>query len=605
MRALLSLVVMFSLLAASAPPRAHATCFCMMRPAPSSVQQQRGVTEDPSYNPASAVVLVREGRRTVLTIEAAYQGPAVPLSLVVPVPGPIGREGVRTVSGTAFRRLDQRTAPRVRHVFLPCPPRPMRMSGAAQSAGAGALGRDSMSSGDRVMDEFGVDIQDEWPVDEYDVTLLSAEQSTGLLAFLRERGLELPDASAEMLRGYIESGHRFVLFRVDPSRAQHLGENMMLSPIQLEYESDELRVPVRLGTLNSPGEQELLLYVISTAGRDDVANRPAVLAPTDLRMRPDARGAFAELYTSITDEVFRATPGAAITEYVHRVGTHVRRSEVETFGVPREARTGRSRGAPATWTVSRIRHRYGTNLADDLTLRQAPPVRLTRRWSRWPQLRVPSAREGQSYFHVQYVVEHNQRCVSDQAQRWMARRFATAESMWESRHDLWPGEVILDPIEELGIQPGSEAPPGWPPPPPAPTPVAAAANPGSAANPGATSGMAPSGMAPSGMTPSGVAPSGMAPSGMAPSGMAPSGVAPSGVAPSGVAPSGVAPSGVAPSGVAPSGPRRGNAPTAQADTGGGCTVNRGPTSGGSPITPWLLALTAVLALGARRRRRRH
>mgnify|MGYP000128422975 CR=1 FL=1 len=43
-----------------------------------------------------------------MTIEAAYEGPAVELSLVVPVPGPIGRENVRTVSGTAFRRLDQR-----------------------------------------------------------------------------------------------------------------------------------------------------------------------------------------------------------------------------------------------------------------------------------------------------------------------------------------------------------------------------------------------------------------------------------------------------------------------------------------------------------------
>jgi len=478
MRALFSTLLAFAVLAASAPSPASATCFCMMRMPPSPTQQERGIALDPSYNPASAVVLVRDGRRTVLTIEAAYQGPAVELSLVVPIPSAIGRENVRTVSGTVFRRLDQRTAPRVRHMFPPCPPRPMSRAAAMGEGGGTSAGfGDGRTEAERVMDEFGVEIQDEWPVDEYDVTLLGADQSTGLLAFLRERGLELPDASATMLRGYIESGHRFVLFRADPSRAQRLGDQMMLSPIQLEYESDELRVPVRLGTLNSPGEQEILLYILSPDGRYDVANRPAVMAPTDLRMRRDARGSFAELYTAITDEVFRQTPGAAITEYAHPVGTHVRWADVAPFGVERHALGAGGRGLRPggaglpgrPWTVSRIRHRYGTNLADDLTLRQAEPARLTRRWSRWPQLRV-RAREGQSAFHVQYVVEHS-RCVSEQAQRAIARRFATAESMWESRHDLWPGEIVLDPIESLGIEPGSSAPPNWPPPPAPPPPT--------------------------------------------------------------------------------------------------------------------------------------
>jgi hypothetical protein len=520
MRAFLSLVVAFALLAASAPSPARATCFCMMRmPPPAATQQQRGITDDPSYNPASAVVLVREGRRTVMTIEAAYEGPAVELSLVVPIPGAIGRENVRTVSGTAFRRLDQRTAPRVRHVFPPCIRPGSLRAASAEGFGAGAsAGGGGRTEAERVQDEFGVDIQDEWPVDEYDVTLLGAEQSTGLLAFLRERGLDLPDAAATMLRGYIESGHRFVLFTADPSRAQRLGESMMLSPIQLEYESDELRVPVRLGTLNSPGEQELLLYVISTEGRFDVANRPSVLAPTDLRMRPDARGSFAELYTSITDEVFRQTPGAAITEYVHQVGTHVRQSEIapfrgpSTLGEPDRRRMGAGRTDAPRWTVSRIRHRYGTNLSDDLSLTHADPVRLERRWSRWPQLRVPRGRDGQSFFHVQYVVEHNQRCVSDQAQRWMARRFATAESMWESRHDLWPGEVILDPIESLGIEPRSHAPDGWPPPPP-PAPTAPATAAASATPEQAVAAMARSGNGTSGQGLSGQASSGLAPSG--------------------------------------------------------------------------------------------
>ncbi len=461
MRSLLALVTLVSI--AALPTHGAATCFCMMRP-PIPVLHSRGISEDPSYNPASAVVIVRDGRRVVLTIEAAYEGPPTELSLVVPVPSAIGRESVRTVSGTVFRRLDQRTAPRVRHVFPDC----FARMGAAAAMSADGASDSARGRSAPTPEDLGVEIEDEWPLDEYDVTLLSAEQSTGLLTFLRERGLDLPDAAADMLRGYIESGHHFVLFHADPTRAQRLGETMMLSPLQLEYESDELRVPVRLGTLNSPGEQELLLYVISTEGRFDIANRPGVIAPTDIRMRRDARGAFAELYTSITDEIFRRTPGAAITEYVHPVGTHVRRSDVAPFGATVETRGSEGRGASAapTWTVSRIRHRYGTNLDDDLTLRQAEPLTMERRFPRWPELRV-RPRRGNSAFHVQYVVEHN-RCTDEMTERRIARRFATAESMWEARHDLWPGEVIVDPIPLLGIEPGSSAPEGWPPPPPPP-----------------------------------------------------------------------------------------------------------------------------------------
>lgn len=459
------------------PTDASATCFCMLRPVAMTTSTQRGITSDPSYSPASAVVILRDGRRTVLTIEAAYQGPATELSMVIPIPSAIDREAVRTVSGTLFRRLDAETAPRVRHVWPPCPLSRMASTASAEGSGASA-GFSGRTEAERVQEDYGVEIQDEWPVDEYDVTLLGAEQSNGLLAFLRERGLELPQVAETMLRGYIESGHRFALFHVDPTRAQRLGERMMLSPIQIEYESDELRVPVRLGTLNSPGEQELLLYVLSPEGRYEMANRTNLNAPTDLRMRRDARGAFAELYTSMTDEIFRRNPGAAITEYAHTVPARLMRS-AESFGITdvRARLSGYGdRGIHARrWTLSRMRHRYGTEATDDLMLRQAAPLRLTRSW-RHRALRQ-RVREGESGFHVQYVVEHTERCTDASTQRRIAGRFATAESMWESRHDVWPGQLLLDRVDLLSIEPGSSAPEGWPPAPIAiqPTPLEQAA----------------------------------------------------------------------------------------------------------------------------------
>lgn len=448
------------------PSAAYATCSCMFRRMPPpSVTQQSDLTRDPSYNPDAAVFLVRDGTRTVLTMEASYDGPAEEVTLVIPIPESIERNQVRTVPGSLFRNLDRRTAPRVRHVWPSCR-RPSRRPMARSSAdGLGG----AVSGGGRIEaleQEYSIDIEDEWEVDEYDITLLGAAQSAGLLRYLRDQqSLDLPAAADAVLRAYIETDHRFVIAKADPSRAHVLGGKMMLSPIQLEYSSTELRVPVRLGTLNSPGEQELLLYVLANDGRYEIANRPAMVAPTDLRMRPDARGTAAELYAGMMDELFRQRPGAVVTEFAHTLGSKVGRNHVRRFGIPTADEEVERSGRRTRWTLTRLRHRYGKDLDDDLTLRPAAtPLRMTRRWST-PDLRTWAPR-GESGYHVQFVVEHRGRtCPSTAQQQRYARSWATAESMWEKEDDVWPGQVLLDPVPSLGIEPNSSAPPGWPPPP--------------------------------------------------------------------------------------------------------------------------------------------
>ncbi len=453
-----------SLTSIASSAQATCSCFFRLRPPPTTAQDS-ATTSDPSYNPASALFVTREGTRTVLTMEVVYSGPPVELSMLIPVPTSIERDHVRTVTGSLFRNLDRRTSPRVRHVWPAC--RRMRRPMPTRAASADGMGGGGTSAEPLMrIEELGVDIEDEWEVDEYDITLLGADESTGLLTFLRQRGLDLKENAIPVLRAYIETDHRFVLARVDPSRATVLEDKMMLSPIQLEYDSEELRVPVRLGTLNSPGEQELLLYVLSDQGRFEVANRPNVTAPTDLRMRSDVRGGVAEVYKSLTDEIFRQTPGAAITEFAHTLGSRVGRQQVRQLGIAAE------RVAGQTWTLTRIRHRYGIQLDDDLTLRPAAePLRMTRRWPH-PELRVRGP-AGQSAFHVQFAVIHPSSCPDSSVQQRYARQWAVAESMWDLEEHVWPGAVFLDPIESLRIEPGSVAPPGWPPPPPPPPPPSA------------------------------------------------------------------------------------------------------------------------------------
>lgn len=462
-------------------PCANADGSCSWIVPPEPPTGSSSLTDDPSYTPATAVFLLRDGTKTILTIEPAYEGPTEELTMVIPVPEAIERAAVRTVTGSLFRGLDRATAPRVEHGWY-C--RHYHPPGSRMSYGIGGGGGGGRLRAARTPTvEYFVSVEDEWEVEEYDITLLSAEQSGGLLAFLRDRGLALPDRAESVLRGYIESGHRFVLARVDPTRARTIGERMMLSPLQLEYDSEELVVPVRLGTLNSPGEQELLLYVLSRDGRYELANRENVIAPSDIRLSNEASGQFAAMYRGLLTELYRQHPGAAVTEYARLLGHHVRLSHVWRFGLDRLHRRG-GRG-DGRWTLTRIRHRYGVDLDDDLVLRPGAPIRLTRRW---PYAYFDTnTRQTANGFHVRYIVEHSARCPSLGVRRRYTRRWATAESMWTTEEEVWPGALVLEPITSLSIEPGSSPPPPPPPPqppePPAPAEPSAVAHAAPAAEP--------------------------------------------------------------------------------------------------------------------------
>lgn len=453
-----------------APRSVSALCGCMVFRAPrvQAGSVHSGITSDPGYSPSAAVFIVRDGVKTVLTMEPAYEGPKVPISMILPVPTAIERAQVQTVPGSIFRNLDRLTAPRVQHVFPGCRrPRRRRARGAVSLSSSGGGG-----GGGSVAEpaEPPVQVVDEWALDEYDISVLSATESTGLLDFVRARGLALPAAAEPALRAYIETGHRFVFATVDPTRAHVVGDRMVLSPLQLSYESDSLVVPVRLGTINSPGEQELLLYVLAKGEHYEVANRESVIAPTELRLGQEAAGSVAELYGALMDEQFRQKPGAVVTEFAFRLGHRVGYHHIRRLGLTERARDS------GQWTLTRLRHRFGPSQHDDLTLRPAAaPLRMPH-----PHRFVPRvwARPGNSGFYVRFLVRHS-RCASAQRQRRLARRYATAESMWESTESRWPGELLLDDVEPLGITAGSSAPPGWPPPsptlpssdPPSPTPA--------------------------------------------------------------------------------------------------------------------------------------
>src|ERR1044072_8645064 len=65
------------------------------------------------FNNATLVVMMREGTRTVLSMQNNYQGPPERFAMVLPVPVVLQKENVKTLPRNVFDHVDQLAAPRL------------------------------------------------------------------------------------------------------------------------------------------------------------------------------------------------------------------------------------------------------------------------------------------------------------------------------------------------------------------------------------------------------------------------------------------------------------------------------------------------------------
>src|SRR5436305_14423388 len=65
------------------------------------------------FNNATHVVLMRDGTRTVLSMQNNYQGPPSGFAMVVPVPVVLQKENVKTLDKSVFTHIEQLSAPRL------------------------------------------------------------------------------------------------------------------------------------------------------------------------------------------------------------------------------------------------------------------------------------------------------------------------------------------------------------------------------------------------------------------------------------------------------------------------------------------------------------
>src|SRR3569833_1571734 len=93
------------------------------------------------FNDATQVVLMRQGTRTVLSMQNNYKGPPEAFAMVVPVPTVLHEGDVKTLTKDILAHVEQMGAPRLVEYWEqdPCHPEPP-MEGRRAGAGAPAAG---------------------------------------------------------------------------------------------------------------------------------------------------------------------------------------------------------------------------------------------------------------------------------------------------------------------------------------------------------------------------------------------------------------------------------------------------------------------------------
>lgn len=249
------------------------------------------------FNQASQVALVRDGDRTVLTMANDFQGDPKEFALVVPVPTFIERRQIEVVDKALLDHLDAYTSPRLVEYFDPDPCRPPVLAMAAPPAAAGALQR-------REAKDLGVTVEATYTVGEYDILILSARESTGLETWLVENGYKIPAGASAVLGSYIKQGMRFFVARVNLKEQAKLGFTF-LRPLQVSYESPKFMLPIRLGTVNARGPQDLFVFALTRKGRVETTNYRTVKLPTGMDLPVFVKAEFADFYKAMFAEQVR------------------------------------------------------------------------------------------------------------------------------------------------------------------------------------------------------------------------------------------------------------------------------------------------------------
>jgi hypothetical protein len=367
--------------------------------------------DGPLVNDATQVALMRDGTRTVLSMSNSYRGPLSDFALVIPVPVILQKENVRTLPTTLFGQLSQLTGPRLVEYWErdPCFQEVYEEEKSTDNKEGG--------TGTRAKGEEGamgqrplVRVEAEFSVDEYEIVILSAEDSTALELWLRQNSYKIPQGVEPFLRPYVVNGSKFFVARVNAAKVKFSLGRAVLSPLRFHYDSEKFELPIRLGLANADGPQDLLIYLLDPAGhRVEVANYDNVFVPTNLEVKAEVRDLFPSFYASLFDRTVASKPRAVVTEYAWSAAScdpcPTPPLDQETLDRLGRDVLPRKNLSAFDFTLTRLHARYSKDtLGDDLVFRTASPVEGGRAgMSKNTQDAVPA---GSNAFQARYILRH-------------------------------------------------------------------------------------------------------------------------------------------------------------------------------------------------------
>ncbi len=459
------------------------------------------------FNDATQVVLLREGTKTVLSMQNNYRGPPQNFAMVVPVPVVLQKENVKTLTKNLFDKLDQLAAPRLVEYWEqdPCYQPPARAMSMDAFGGVGSAKKalaPSMESGVR---DYGVSIEAQFTVGEYEIVVLSAKDALGLEAWLTDNQYKIPSGAAPLFRPYIQQGMKFFVAKVDVAKVKFENDVATLSPLRFHYDSEKFELPIRLGLINAKAEQDLIVHVLARE-RYEVANYPNVTIPTNIDLVPSAKSEFGPFYASLLDKTVKKNPKAVVTEYAWDASTcdpcptpplgvqdlMLLGLDVVTGGAPMPelefknrdavppqeaaqvdnmirnlmAQISRRRmGSMGRFVITRLHARYDKgSLGDDLVFKAAPPIAGGREFlTNGSELEQGSVSSSVNNFQARYAIRYpwagKIECSNPQRGKWggppdgaRPRPMAAEDLGLVKRDATLAAKLVESPVPEVGLK---------------------------------------------------------------------------------------------------------------------------------------------------------
>lgn len=270
-----------------------------------------GKADTKLFNKASEVAIARHDNKTVITMANDFKGHLKEFALVVPVPTVLEKEQIHIGEAALLKHLADYSAPRLVEYFdqNPCvryelferqKDKLSSMLPSPEAKRAGAL---------------GVTVEAQYTVGEYDILILSAKESAGLKTWLTDNGYRIPNGAASVLHSYLKQNLKFFVARVNLSEQAKLGLTH-LRPLQIAFESSRFMLPIRLGTVNADGAQELFVYFLTGRGRVEATNYRTVRLPEAQEIPVYVKDRFGDFYRDLfTQQVKRENDRGVFLEY--------------------------------------------------------------------------------------------------------------------------------------------------------------------------------------------------------------------------------------------------------------------------------------------------